>query len=184
MDPLEDQSEQHGEEMHAARLELVRSLINEQYTAVYRFAYRLTGNSVDAEDLTQHSFLKACEKIDQLQDPERARSWLFTIVRNHFLKSKAKRDLETTTLEPEAVVSHDPTDEFEFEIDSQQLQQVLDAMPETYRLPVLLYYFEELSYKEIAAALEVPIGTVMSRLARGKSYLRAEFSTAASKTKP
>jgi RNA polymerase sigma-70 factor, ECF subfamily len=80
-------------------------------------------------------------------------------------------------LEDEFVCEEEPAD-WSFELDEEKLQAALDAMPETYRSPVLLYYFEDLSYKEIAAVLEVPLGTVMSRLSRGKTFLREKLAVA------
>jgi len=159
----------------AARRETVRRLVRDEYQIVYRFAYRLAGSAADAEDLTQQTFLLACRKIDQLRTSDRPRSWLFTIVRNCFLKSRQKRKhLEFVDHETDWVAEIPVHESQGF--DNEQLQQALQEMPEIFRTPVLLHYFEELSYKEIARILDVPIGTIMSRLARGKEALRARLT--------
>jgi len=158
----------------AASREIVHRLVRDEYQIVYRFAYRLAGSHADAEDLTQQTFLQACRKIQQLRSGERARPWLLTIVRNCFLKSCQK--LKHGTL-PDTDVEWlaESTSNWPEEFDEEQLQQALQEMPEVFRIPVLLHYFEELSYKEISHLLDVPIGTIMSRLARGKELLRSRL---------
>ncbi|MCA8995251.1 MAG: RNA polymerase sigma factor, partial [Planctomycetaceae bacterium] len=136
------------------------SLVREQYQAVYRFAFRLACSVSDAEDLTQQTFLIACRKLGDLRDPGRARSWLFSIVRNLFLKLRRESQNMVAGIEqPEEVVEDVSLD---IPVDSERLEQALATLPEAFRVPLLLYYFEDLSYKEIATALEVPAGTVMS----------------------
>ncbi|WP_437228105.1 RNA polymerase sigma factor [Planctomicrobium sp. SH661] len=159
---------------HAACREMVRQLVRDDYQIVYRFAYRLSGSHADAEDLTQQTFLQACRKLDQLRSQERARPWLFTIVRNCYLKSRQKQKLWELPGD-EADWVGESRSAWPEEFDEEQLQLALREMPESFRTPVLLYYFEELSYKEISSVLEVPIGTVMSRLARGKELLRSRL---------
>ncbi len=160
---------------HRSHTLTVEMLVTEYYEAVYRFAYRLSGSTVDADDLTQQSFLVACRKLEGLRDPERARSWLFTIVRNLYLKSRRPVDQVMTSLSDAA----EPAADWDWgsAIDSERLQQALNALPETYRTPLLLYYFEDLPYREIAEILNTPIGTVMSRLSRGKEFLRTTLNS-------
>ncbi len=126
----------------------------------------------DAEDLTQQVFLTAHRKMGQLRKIEKARSWLFAILRNCFFRDQGRRrpvlavdlslntDLLPMTPPPETV-------------DGDRLQQALNQLPDAFRLMVVMFYFEECSYREIAERLQVPIGTVMSRLARAKGYLRS-----------
>jgi RNA polymerase sigma-70 factor (ECF subfamily) len=146
-------------------------LVDEHYMALYRYAYRLSGCDADAADLTQQTFLAAQANLDQLRDPAAVRSWLFTITRNNFLKSKrAQRTQRTVSLEQAAEPvdgSHVPS-----RIEQEELQEVLDELPEEFRTPLILFYFQEFSYKQIARQMDVPIGTVMSRLARAKDHLR------------
>ena len=151
-------------------------LVQEHYAVLFRYAYRLTGRNSDAEDLTQQAFLTAQTKLDQLRDPDNARSWLFTIARNSYLKTlRSQPSAAIVSIEAVGEPEDDhPTDELA--IDTERLQTVLDDMPEEFRTPLILFYFQEFSYKDIAAQLELPIGTVMSRLARGKSYLRRRLA--------
>lgn len=150
----------------------LRKLINDHYRDVYRYAYRLCGREADAEDLTQQAFLVAHSKLNQLREPEKADRWLFAVLRSCFLKSVGRpRPLFVDTLEliiEDSVESHRESQA----VDREELQQALNDLSEEYRLVVLMFYFDELSYKEIAEQLEIPIGTVMSRLARAKQRLR------------
>lgn len=146
-------------------------LVERHYALLYRYAFRLSGSEADAEDLTQQTFLVAQTKLDQLRDAERAKSWLCAILRNVYLKEmRSEACLSAQSLEMLAEPAVQPVKEPEF--DSEQLQNVLNDLPEEYRTPLILFYFEEFSYKEIAEQMELPPGTVMSRLSRAKSYLR------------
>lgn len=146
-------------------------LVDEHLTAVYRYAFRLTGKAADAEDLTQQTFLIAQERIDQLRDPSRARGWLLTVLRRCFLKN-CRRKKETLAGDLELPLEHIPEQPAGDSFDREALQAALDELPPEFRLIVVMFYFEQCSYKEIAASQELPIGTVMSRLSRAKSILR------------
>jgi RNA polymerase sigma-70 factor (ECF subfamily) len=157
---------------HSARK--LADLVDRHYAQLYRYAYRLCGSEADAEDLTQQAFMTAQVKWDQLRDENCARSWLFTIVRNGYLKQlRAPACAPAGTLDDVAAVSQEP-DIGEF--DSEQLQGVLNDLPEEFRSPIILFYFQDFSYKEIAEHMQVPIGTVMSRLARAKAFLRQRLT--------
>jgi RNA polymerase sigma-70 factor, ECF subfamily len=150
----------------------VAQLVAEHHQAVYRYAYRLTGSVQDAEDLTQEVFLVAQQKIGQLRNIDMAKSWLFAVLRNSFLKGRQRKRPATAAdvgLDVDSVSDTPPPDE----TDHDGLQAALKGLPEAFRLAVVMFYFEERSYKEIAEALDVPIGTVMSRLARAKAHLRS-----------
>ena len=153
-----------------------QELIDAHYEALYRYAYRLSGKAADAEDLTQETFSKAFSRIGQLRDHERAKGWLFRILRNAYLHRV--RDDRRHRIVPLDGVGDLPDRQPEegLEIDSAQLQKVLNELDETFRTPIILYYFEEFSYRDIADQMSLPIGTVMSRLARAKSYLRQRLS--------
>lgn len=157
-----------------AALDIVH-LVAAHHQVVYRYAYRLTGSTADAEDLTQQVFLQAQEKLSQLRQAESARSWLLAIARNQFLRDCDKRKpLLAGDLQSEAQrVSVDSADEA---IDREALQAALNELPPHYRLVVTMFYFDDCPYREIAERLGVPIGTVMSRLARAKEHLRAKLS--------
>jgi RNA polymerase sigma-70 factor, ECF subfamily len=149
----------------------VAQLVADHHRSVYQYAYRLTGSVQDAEDLTQQVFLIAQSKMGQLRKMDAAGSWLFAILRNCFLRDKQRRrpalagDLDMNVdLIPEEGLPEGG--------DGDRLQQALNRLPEVFRLVVVMFYFEECSYREIADQLEMPIGTVMSRLARAKGQLR------------
>jgi RNA polymerase sigma-70 factor, ECF subfamily len=149
------------------------ALIDEHYALVYRYAYRLCGTVADAEDLTQQTFLTAQAKRDQLRDPQAARGWLCAIARHAFLRGRRQphRALPLWDgIEPRSEPS--PPEE----IDEAMLQGALAELPEEFRTPVVLFYFEGFSYKEIAGRLQVPLGTVMSRLSRAKAHLRERLT--------
>lgn len=148
-------------------------LVAEHHEAVYGYAYRLAGSAVDAEDLTQQVFLIAQRKLGQLRKTESVRSWLFTILRRRFLKVvRRKKAIAAGSIElnVENIPAKEPAAET---IDREALQRALDELPATYRAVVTMFYYEDCSYREIAEKLEVPMGTVMSRLARAKGHLRA-----------
>jgi RNA polymerase sigma-70 factor (ECF subfamily) len=153
-----------------------QALVDAHYVPLYRYAYRLAGSEAEAEDLTQEAFYKAQLKLSQLKDSSKAKPWLFRILRNLYLhKIRQQKNQPMTFLEdmrdmPERAA--DPS----VEIDSEQLQSILNELPEPFRTPIVLYYFEDFSYREIAEQMDLPIGTVMSRLARAKAHLRCRLA--------
>jgi RNA polymerase sigma-70 factor (ECF subfamily) len=159
----------------------IAQMVAEHHQAVYRYAYRLTGSVHDAEDLTQQVFLIAQRKMGQLRSMATAKSWLFAVLKNCFLRDRQRRrpmpvaDLE---LKIDSVATKPPGEE----IDHDQLQAALNRLPDIFRLAVVMFYFEECSYREIAEQLDLPIGTVMSRLARAKDQLRSLLSEAEQKS--
>jgi RNA polymerase sigma-70 factor (ECF subfamily) len=155
----------------------VRELIDAHYDSLYRYAYRLSGSAADAEDLTQEVFSKALARLPQLRDPDRAKGWLFRILRNAYLhRVRDERRHRTVPLDSVGELTDDAGDEPTPEVDPGKLQEALDDLDETFRTPVILFYFEEFSYRDIAAQMDLPIGTVMSRLARAKAYLRGRLA--------
>jgi RNA polymerase sigma-70 factor (ECF subfamily) len=153
----------------------VQRLVEEHYVALYRYAYRLCGSPVDAEDLTQEAFCKAQVNLGQLREMSRAKPWLFSILRNAYLhRVRAERSQPCVSLEGVGDVA-EPLPETLPDIDPEQLQQALNEMPEPFRTPIILYYFEDFSYRDIAEQMDLPIGTVMSRLARAKAHLRSRL---------
>lgn len=149
-------------------------LVEEHYEKVFRYAFRLTGSSADAEDITQQAFLQAQSRIDQLRDVKAAMGWLFTITRNAFLKSI--RDNKETAVSIDSLAEPAQEADLELDFNSEELQAAINELPEEFRTPLILFYFREFSYKDIASQLDVPMGTVMSRLARAKSVLRRRLT--------
>ena len=155
--------------------ETVQRLVEEHYAALYRYAYRLSGSGVEAEDLTQETFCDAQRKLAQLRDPARARPWLFSILRNAYLhRLRAERRARCVSLDGVGDLAGPPPGPLP-DIDPEKLQRALDELPEEFRTPIILYYFEDFRYRDIAEQMELPLGTVMSRLARAKAHLRARL---------
>jgi RNA polymerase sigma-70 factor (ECF subfamily) len=153
----------------------IGQLIADHHAAVYRYAFRLTGTTCDAEDLTQQTFLAAHVGLAQLREPKNARAWLFTILRNSYTRMQAKRvalPVSRLNIDLDAL-PEDVSDDLV--VDQERLQQAIDDLPDDFKVVLLLFYFEECSYREIAERLSLPTGTVMSRLARAKARLRARL---------
>ena len=150
----------------------IQTLVEAHYASLYRYAYRLSGTSQMAEDLTQETFCQAQSKLHQLREPNRAKAWLFTILRNAYLHKLRIAKLEKQVSLDEIAELPERAGDSLPEVDSAQLQAALNQLPEMFRTPIILYYFEEFSYRDIAEQMEVPLGTVMSRLARAKTFLR------------
>jgi RNA polymerase sigma-70 factor (ECF subfamily) len=156
------------------RLPSTGELIEQHSTLLYRYAYRLTGDANDAEDLVQQTFLLAHQRGDQLRDAGAARGWLVSIVRNVFLKSLRHRQRGRSLDEIDEPQVMEGTSDVPLVVE--HLQRALLELAEEFRSPLVLYYFEEFSYQEIADHMGVPIGTVMSRLSRGKAYLKKRLT--------
>lgn len=143
---------------------------------LYDSAYRLCGNQDEAEDLMQETFLLAIKYFSQLKDQSKCKYWLFSILRNLFLreleKGRKRVDLEFDLFSNSLCdISHIENEFLRIETEK-VVRDSLEKLEEPFRKPILLFYFEQLSYKEIADLLSIPIGTVMSRIARGKVCLK------------
>jgi RNA polymerase sigma-70 factor, ECF subfamily len=154
----------------------INQTIEQHYRGVYLYALSLCKNEDDACDLTQQTMATFVEKVHQLRDESRVKGWLYTTVYRGFLKIRVGRNREEP-LDEEAP-SHMPELEARqaTEVDGQLVMAGLQRLATPYRAVLTLYYLEDLSYKEIAACLDLPLGTVMSRLSRAKELLRAELT--------
>lgn len=158
---------------------------------VYRFALRLTGDPAEADDLTQETFLRAWRARDGYAPGTRIRSWLFTICRNVFLRRRERsaRHREVVTREAprgdgrggradlvnpvwSAADASDPEDDFFRFLVDDRVVEALDGLPEEFRTAIVLSDVEGLPYTEIAELMEVPVGTVKSRIFRGRRLLQ------------
>ncbi len=157
----------------------IAQLIAENYQAVYRYAYRLSGSATEAEDLTQQVYLIANSNLGQLRSLDSAKNWLFTILRNYFLRERQILQRIPKTEVPvnlDHIPQEIPVGIFaDADIEPEKLQQALNSLSNAARVILGMFYFEELSYKGIAEQLDLPIGTVMSRLARAKADLRVRL---------
>lgn len=150
-----------------------QSLVDLHYGALYRFAMSLTRTEADACDLVQQTFLTWATKGHQLQDLSKAKSWLFTTLHRCFLESRRRTTrfphLEIT--EAEAELPNIQPDQAKH-LDAQDALQLLRQVDEQFQSAVALFYLEDYSYNDIAAILDVPLGTVKSRIARGVAQLK------------
>jgi RNA polymerase sigma-70 factor (ECF subfamily) len=158
--------------------EVFPELVETYYAALYRFALSLTKSPADASDLTQQTFFIWATKGEALREIAKAKSWLFTTLYREFLRGR-RRDSRITALEDLSPAEQDPPDQDLDLIGRMDAQLVMEALQEVdpvFREPLTLFYLQDLSYIEIADILSVPIGTVMSRLSRGKTHLRARLA--------
>ncbi len=158
----------------------LRSIVHEWYDPLYRFAYSLCRRHEDALDLTQSAFHKLARKGHHLRDTSKAKSWLFSTLHREFIDQyRHKTRFPSTPLEsvpePTSTTNTTPSEK----IDASSLLDALQKLDEPYRSPLILFYLKSFSYAEIAETLEIPIGTVMSRLRRGKDRLRTLFESGA-----
>lgn len=151
---------------------------------VYRVALRLTRNPADADDLVQEAMLKAFRAWDSFTPGTNAKAWLLTILRNAFINEYRRRGRRPETVEldtAEAVAAlpeesmPDPQAEFFDRIMDEEVLRAVDDLPEVFREALVLSDVEGLDYQEIARILAVPVGTVKSRLFRGRRMLKAKL---------
>ncbi len=147
------------------------NLVNSYYQPLYQFAFSLTRDEADACDFVQQTFCIWANKGHQLRDTTKVKTWLFTTLHREFLGICRRR-----ARFPHAELEHS-VDELPVippvtgRFDEGQVLLALAQLDEIYQAPVTLFYLQDCSYNEIAAILEVPLGTVKSRLARGLSRL-------------
>jgi RNA polymerase sigma factor (sigma-70 family) len=147
--------------------------------SLYNFARWLVHNQNDAEDLVQETYLKALRSFGSFQRGTNFRAWMFQILRNTFLSSCSKLERRmTVAMDPEedgpelAIDTETPETILMNGFNSQLLRRAIEDLPVSYRQALLLCEVEEMSYREIAEILSIPMGTVMSRLARARKAVR------------
>jgi RNA polymerase sigma-70 factor (ECF subfamily) len=154
------------------------------FEALYRTAFRLTGNKAQAEDLVQETYLRAWRSLSQLHGVSGVQPWMFRILRTVFIdqlrrassRPKLVTDIEKLSTAPEQL---SPPEVFDVkdrrkldEVFDQEILSAMTELPDEERLALLFQLVGGLSYREISEAMECPIGTVMSRIHRGKRWLR------------
>jgi RNA polymerase sigma-70 factor (ECF subfamily) len=153
------------------------NLVERFYAPLYQFALSLTHAEADACDLTQQTFTIWAAKGDQLRDASRVKSWLFTILHREFIASRRRQarfaHLEMDDVEPEFPAVSPAA---ENGLDADAVLATLAQVDELYQAPVAMFYLRDFSYLEIATALQIPLGTVKSRLARGIRQLQQLLS--------
>lgn len=149
-------------------------LVAGHYEALYRFALSLTRTEDDARDLTQETFYVWAAKGHQLRDRSRAKAWLFTTLHRAFLGTRRRHTRfphqALEEVDPEELPAFSP--DFTNAADCPEVLSALAKVDGVYQAAVALFYLEDCSYQEIAEILEVPLGTVKSRIARGILQLR------------
>lgn len=147
---------------------------------IFRCAYRMTGRRQDAEDLSQETYYYAFKNFEQIKDRAKAKSWLFSILRNLFLKeiekNKKKTFLEFDSMSSALGGKTNVEQEYLDDETARSIRLVLETLEPRLKLPIQMFYFEKKSYKEIASSMDLPIGTVMSRIARAKVNLKRKLS--------
>lgn len=153
--------------------------------SLYNTAYRMTRSAEDAEDLVQETYFKAYKYYDKFEEGTNLKAWLFKILKNTFINNYRKRKLEPRSVDFaeiedsfERIVRRDnadqpadPESEYFTGVLDDDVKKALDSLPYDYRMVVILADLEDFSYKEIAEILDCPVGTVMSRLYRGRKLL-------------
>ena len=154
----------------------LEKLVQKYHGDLYRFALSMAKNDADAWDLTQQTYYRFLTKGHTIYNPNRVKSWLFTTLYREFLEMK-RRPNKYPTQELSSVESEIPSVDPEVldRVDAGIAVKSLHAIAEIYRAPLTLFYLEQHTYKEISEILEVPIGTVMSRLSRGKVLLKNQL---------
>lgn len=144
---------------------------------LYSFAYRMTGNEEDAKDLVQETYLKAFRFWDQFEPGTNVRAWLFKIMKNSYINKYRKRIKEPNNkiADDESFETLDFQEHIFENIFEDEIIEALNKLPDEYRTIVILADIEEQTYEEIAKFLSIPIGTVRSRLHRGRKILRKEL---------
>jgi RNA polymerase sigma factor (sigma-70 family) len=168
--------------MSQEKLRRFEEQVSPHLKSAYNLAKWLTRSHEDAEDVVQEAFLRAFSAFESLRN-EDAKPWLLTIVRNTSMTwLKRNRSAGATvgleeSLEDPIERSPDPEERLLISCDRDQVRQALEQLPSEFREAVVLREMEGLSYKEISTAIGVPVGTVMSRLSRGRDWLRRILST-------
>lgn len=153
--------------------------------SLYNTAYRMTRSAEDAEDLVQETYFKAYKYYDKFEEGTNLKAWLFKILKNTFINNYRKKKLEPRSVDFaeiedsfERIVRKDNSDqpadpeaEYFHGVLDDDVKRALDSLPYDYRMVVILADLEDFSYKEIAEILDCPVGTVMSRLYRGRKLL-------------
>lgn len=147
-------------------------IVNTHYQSLYRFAFSLARGEAQACDLTQETFRKFATKGHQIAEASKVKTWLFTTLYREFIDSHRRdsrlQQLDDLEHETGSVMAADQADRF----DGGLAREALLQLDPVFRAPLVLFYLQDHSYREIADILDVPLGTVMSRISRGRGMLR------------
>ena len=166
--------------------QFLSQVLDEVFDGLYGYAMVLSRDRTEAEDLVQETCFRAVKAIESLEPGSNAKSWLFTILRNIWLNQVRQRraapkivelDVDENTLDMAVEASKDPHALYVSKVERDQVREAIQQLPDEFREIIVLREYEELSYQEIAALLDCPAGTVMSRLGRARSKLRSLLSS-------
>lgn len=157
--------------------------LNPHLDGAYRIAFNLAGNGDDASDLLQESALRAFRSFHTFQEGTNFRAWFYRIITNLFLEWARKRQREhlinedvnvylNTYFQNDSSHSSSPVADVMENMDIKHVHEAIHALPEEYRVVATLYFIDDLSYQEIAHIVDCPVGTVRSRLHRGRRQLK------------
>ena len=161
--------------------------------ALQTFAYHLTYNQEDADDLVQETYLKAYRFIDKYDEGTNAKAWLFKILKNAYINEYRKRVKQPTKVDYEEIVAYHDTDddrisgysdlreEIFLHMMGDEVTSAINSLPLDFRTVILLCDIEGFTYEEIASIIDVPIGTVRSRLFRARNLLKEKLTSYAQK---
>lgn len=161
--------------------------------ALQTFAYHLTYNQEDADDLVQETYLKAYRFIDKYDEGTNAKAWLFKILKNAYINEYRKRVKQPTKVDYEEIVAYHDTDddhisgysdlreEIFLHMMGDEVTSAINSLPIDFRTVILLCDIEGFTYEEIASIIDVPIGTVRSRLFRARNLLKEKLTSYAQK---
>jgi RNA polymerase sigma factor (sigma-70 family) len=160
-----------------------------QIDALYTFAYHLTYNEEDANDLVQETYLKAYRFVASYNEGTNAKAWLFRILKNAFINQYRKKSKQPTQVDYEEIINyHDEEDtsyssfldlreEMFQDMMGDEVTTAINALPVDFRVVILLCDIEGFTYEEIARIIDIPIGTVRSRLHRARNMLKEQLRT-------
>jgi RNA polymerase sigma-70 factor (ECF subfamily) len=158
---------------------LFQEVIDANYERLHRYAWSLSGSSDEAWDLTQETFLIWARKGSSIRSLKATKSWLYTTLYREFLKKRRRNDrfvaIDESSVDPETQLVDEECIQ---SLDSEMLMGHLMKLKFEYRKVITLFYLESYTYKEISSILDIPIGTVMSRLARSKELLKRQLQQA------
>jgi RNA polymerase sigma-70 factor (ECF subfamily) len=156
--------------------EWFRTIAERHYMDLYRFGVSLTSNPDDASDLVQQTFVTFADKGKQIRDSRKVKQWLFTTLYRQFVASLRKSH-RAVSLDDAALVMLEGVQDSSAarHLEQQEMLSALTELEEHHRSVLILFYMNQHSYREIAEVLDVPIGTVMSRLSRAKDILREKM---------
>jgi len=146
---------------------------------LYNMAVRYTRNSYDAEDLVQETMYSAYKSFASLREKEKCKAWLLTILRRRFFRDQGQRKNQPFQVDDTAYLhlldryaGSEHLLNLERQESAAEVQLILGSLPEKYKTPLLLFFMEDMTYQEISETLDLPIGTVMSRLSRARQHFK------------